>query len=294
MIHTQLRAFNAVARHGSFSKAAEALAVTQPALSLQVKAIEEAYGVKLFERSGHGTVLTEAGARLFKVSRRLSQIEEHVHDALSSSAGIDSGHLTIAADGPHIVMGLFARFMARHPHVELSVAMGNTGFVRRQLLEGQVDVAILPNVAGHRRIHAIKLYEHRAVVVVALDHAWARRADIDLRELDAQPMLAREAGSNTQHALRAALYHAGVRTRFVLELGSREALCEAVAAGIGIGVIWELEARASARVRALAIRNAAIHSTDFVACLKSERNRRPIKAFFDVAAEAHRQLRAPG
>ena len=283
MIHTQLRAFNAVARHGSFSKAAEALAVTQPALSLQVKALEEAYGVKLLERTGRRVILTDAGARLFKVSRRLAQVEEHVRDALSATAGADAGHLTIAADGPHIAMSLFARFMALHPQVQLSVAMGNTAFVRRQLLEGQADVAILPNVATHRRIHAVKLHEHRGVIVVALDHRWARRREIDLRELDGQPMLARESGSNTQRVFRETLEQAGVRPRSVLELGSREAVCEAAASGIGIGMLWELEARSSARVHVLGIRGAKICSTDYVACLKSERNRKLVKAFFAMA-----------
>jgi DNA-binding transcriptional LysR family regulator len=230
-------------------------------------------------------VLTDAGARLFKISRRLAQIEEHVRDALAATAGTDGGQLTLAADGPHIAMGLFARFMASHPHVELSVAMGNTAFVRRRLLEGQADVAILPNVANHRRIHAVKLHEHRAVIVVALDHPWARRREIALRELDGQPMLAREAGSNTHRALREALQQAGVRPRFVLELGSREAVCEAAASGVGIGLLWELEARASARVRALAIRDAQIRSTDYVACLKSERNRKLVKAFFATATQ---------
>lgn len=285
MIHTQLRAFDAVARHGSFSRAADELGLTQPALTIQVKALEETYGVKLLERNGRSVTLTATGSRLFKLSRRFAGMEEHVRDLLTASHELTSGHLRIAADGPHIVMGLLARVMARHPRLQLSVSMGNTQFVRRQLLEGQVDVAVLPNISGHRRVSAIPLHRHVGVAVVAHDHPWAARTEISIKELDGQSMLGREAGSNTHRALKGALQRAGVRPRFVLELGSREALCEAARAGIGIGIVWELETRGSARFKTLAIRDAEIVSTDYVACLKSERVRQIVKAFFAVAAE---------
>lgn len=284
MIYTQLRAFNAVAVEGSFSKAAAALGITQPALTIQVKALEEAYGVRLFDRKGRSIRLTAVGQHLFRLSRRLAGIEEHVRDLLAGSAELRQGTLRLAADGPHIVMGLFAHFMARYPGVRLSVAMGNTEFVRRQLLDRQVDCAILPAIGGHRQVHAIRLWEHRAVVIVAPNHPWAGRGSIAIGELDGQPMLTRERGSMTERILRAALQAAHVRPRFVLQLGSREAVCEAAAAGIGIGVIWELEARGSTRFRALAIHNADIRSTDYVACLKSEQGRQAIRAFFAVAA----------
>ena len=284
MLHTQIRAFDAVAREGSFSRAAEALGLTQPALTIQVKALEETYGVKLLNRSRRSVQLTEMGERLFRMSRRYASLEEQMREVLVESTELESGRLSLTADGPHIAMGVFARFLARHPKIELSVAMGNTRFVRDQLLERRTDLAILPGVDRHPQIHAMPLWRHTAVVIVANDHPWASRKSLDLAELDGQAMVSREEGSNTRRVTHQAMVKAGVRPRIVLELGSREAVCEAVGAGLGFGMIWQLEAQGSTRFRTLALRDVAITSTDHVACLKSERMRRAIKAFFQVAA----------
>ncbi len=105
-------------------------------------------------------------------------------------------------------------------------------------------------------------------------------------------MISREEGSNTRRITHAAMAKAGVRPRTVLELGSREAVCEAVGAGLGFSIIWELEASASTRFRTLHFRDTKITSSDYVACLKSESMRRSIKAFFAVAAGLSNQRAA--
>ena len=146
------------------------------------------------------------------------------------------------------------------------------------------NLAILPGVERHPQIHAMPLWRHTAVLIVANDHPWAARESVRLAELHDQPMISREEGSNTRRITHAAMAKAGVRPRTVLELGSREAVCEAVGAGLGFSIIWELEASASTRFRTLHFRDAKITSSDYVACLKSESMRRSIKAFFAVAA----------
>jgi len=284
MIYTQIRAFDAVARESSFSSAAKALGVTQPALTIQVKALEESHGVKLLERQGRGVKLTPMGVRLFRMSRQMAGLEERIRETLRGKQELQGGHLRLAADGPHIVMGLLNRFLARYPGVGLSVAMGNTEFVRQQLLERRVDIAILPRVKGHPQIHAQPLWHHKAVLIVAATHPWAGRRSITLESLEGEPMIAREEGSMTQRIVDDALARAGVKPRTVLQLGSREAICEAVSAGLGHSVIWELEAYGSTRFRTIPFRNVMMESTDFVACLKGERARQLVAAFFQVAA----------
>jgi aminoethylphosphonate catabolism LysR family transcriptional regulator len=284
MIYTQIRAFDAVAREGSFSRAATVLGLTQPAVTIQVKALEERHGLKLFHRQGRKVRLTEAGERLFAVSRQLAGLEERIEEALAGSQELEGGTLRLAVDGPHIVMGLFARFLDRHPSVRLSVAMGNTRYVRQELLEHRVDLAILPRINDHPQVDAMPLWHHRAVLIVANTHPWARRKSIGIRELEGEPMIGREEGSMTQQIWNEALERAGVKTRTVLQLGSREALCEAVSAGLGHGIIWELEGYGSTRFRSLAIADADIRSTDYIACLKIERMRRIIKAFMQITA----------
>ena len=283
MLYTQIRAFDAVAREGSFVRAAEMLGVTQPALTIQVKALEEAYGVKLLHRTGRSVRLTAAGERLFRMSRRFASVEEEIRHELSASEELKNVHLRVAVDGPHIAMGLFARFLAHHPGVSLSVATGNSRFVKQALLERRTDVAILPAIKRHPQIHAVPLWHHVGVLIVARNHPWANRKSVDLQDLDGQPMIAREDGSNTQKAAHDALTKIGAQPKVVLELGSREGVCEAVAAGLGTAIIWELEAYGSRRFTAIPIRGDAIRSTDYVACLKSERLRRSVKAFFAIA-----------
>jgi aminoethylphosphonate catabolism LysR family transcriptional regulator len=282
--YTQVRAFDAVARAGSFSRAAEALGLTQPALTIQVRALEDRYGVKLLIRQGRGVTLTPAGEQLFRVSRQMAGLEEQAHDLLTESQQLHDRSLRIASDGPHIVMGLFARFLVRHPGVKLSVAMGNTRFVREDLLERRADLAILPGVGDHAGIHAEPLWHHRAVVIVAPGHPWQDRKAVTLADLAGGKLIAREEGSMTQQILDRALAEAGLAANIVLRLGSREALCEAVAAGLGCGVVWELEAERRARLRSIPLTEPQLTSTDYIACLKSERSRRVIRAFFQEAA----------
>ncbi len=283
MIYTQIRAFDAVAREGSFSRAAEMLGVTQPALTIQVKALEERYGVKLLLRQGRSVQLTELGARLFKMSRRFAGMEEQIRETLAASHELEQGELRLAVDGPHIVMGIFARFIARHPRVGVSVALGNSRFVRQELLDRRADIAILPGVEGHPQIHAVPLWHHRGVLIVARNHPWAGRRSVELAELDGQPMIGREEGSMTQRLVDEALAKAGAAPRMVLELGSREALCEAVGAGLGAGIVWALEADGAPRLATIPLAGSPLASTDYVACLKSEWMRKSVKAFFQVA-----------
>lgn len=284
MIYTQIRAFDAVAREGSFSRAADVLNLTQPALTLQVKALEARHGLKLLHRDGRGVKLTEAGERLFTLSRQLASLEEMIDDTLTTSSEVQRGELRLAVDGPHIVMGLFAQFLARHPQVRLSVSMGNTQVVRQRLLDRHVDVGILPRIADHPRVHAVPLWTHRGLLITSHDHKLAGRKVVSLAELEGEAMIGREDGSTTQALVDAALTRHGVKARKVLELGSREALVEAVAVGLGCGIVWELEALASSRVRAIPIENDELTTTDYIACLKSERERAIVKAIFAEAA----------
>lgn len=284
MIYTQIRAFDAVAREGSFSRAAEVLNLTQPALTLQVKALEARHGLKLLHRDGRGVKLTEAGERLFTLSRQLASLEEMIDDTLATSSDVQRGELRLAVDGPHIVMGLFAQFLARHPQVRLSVSMGNTQVVRQRLLDRHVDVGILPRIADHPRVHAVPLWVHRGLLITAHDHRLAGRKVVSLTELEGEAMIGREDGSTTQALVDDALARRGVKARKVLELGSREALVEAVAVGLGCGIVWELEALASSRVSAIPIENDELTTTDYIACLKSERERAIVKAIFAEAA----------
>lgn len=284
MLYTRLRSFDAVARAGSYVAAAEELGITQPALSIQVRALETAYGIQLFERRGRSIRLTKAGRELFALSRQFMRLEQQIEDQLTRSRTIAGERLKLAFDGPHVTMPIVARFRERYPDVDLTISLGNTRTVRKQLLEREVDVAVLPRVAGDIRIRAEPIRHHEAVVIVGKGHGWYGRKKIAVEELSGESMIARESGSNTQLAVDQGLAKVGVQPRIVVRLGSREALKEAVAANIGFGLVWASEA-VGIDLHAIRLTGTEITSVDYLACLDESYRRVAVAAFFDVARE---------
>ncbi len=251
MNHAQLRAFHAVATEGSFTKAARLLRVSQPAVTIQVKALEESCGAALFDRRGRGVAVTEFGEGLLVITRRIFGLEQEAEELLAAAGELRSGRLNVGADGPYFVMELLAAFVARYPGVGVAVAMGNSQSVLQDLVDYRSDVAVLAWLGGDRRFHAVPFSRQPLVVFVPRDHEWAGRTGIRLAELSGRPMVVREIGSTTRRILEQALDEAGVRPRVLMEIGSREALREAVAAGLGIGVVSRAELGGDSRLRPL-------------------------------------------
>ena len=283
MNHAQIRAFHAVATEGGFTKAARLLGVSQPAVTIQVKALEESYGASLLHRSGQKVALSDLGRGLLDITRRIFDLEEEAEELLTAARELRGGHLRAGADGPYFVMGLLASFIGRYPGVRVTVAMGNSQSVLRDLVEYRTDVAVVARIDDDRRFHAVSLTNQPVVLFVPREHPWARRRGIRLAELEGQPMILREEGSSTQQIIEDALAEAGVTPRVVMEIGSREALHEAVAAGLGIGVVSAAEFGTDPRLKAVKISDTRLEAQEFVVCLKERRNVRTVQAFFDLA-----------
>ncbi|APR86673.1 Transcriptional regulator, LysR family protein [Minicystis rosea] len=277
----QLRAFHAVADRRSFTAAAEALGVSQPAVSMQVRALEEAHGVELLARSHRSVAPTALGASLLDITRRMFAVEAEAAELLDAASALLHGHLRIGADAPFLVVPLLADFHAQHPKVELALVLGNSNDVLRDLLDGRTDVAALSDRVDDPRLFAIPAARSRQVVIVSRAHPWARRTGVRLADLDGAPMLVREEGSITRRAFESAIARTGVRPAVVMEIGSREALQEAVAAGLGAAVIIEAERGRDDRIVALPITDVVIEHVEYVACLQDRRRLRAIAAFLD-------------
>ncbi|MEE8533036.1 MAG: LysR substrate-binding domain-containing protein [Alphaproteobacteria bacterium] len=284
--HAQLRAFHAVATERSFTKAARALRVSQPAVTIQVKALEESCGAALLDRRGRQVVPTELGEGLLAITRRIFGLEQEADEMLAAAGELRSGHLKVGADGPYFVMELLAAFIGRYPGVRVTVAMGNSQSVVQDLVDYRADVAVLAWVGDDRRFHSIPYSRQPVVVFVPRDHEWAGRSAIRLAELEGRAMVLREVGSTTRQILERALGAAGVSPRVVMEIGSREALREAVAAGLGVGVVSRAELGGDARLWPLEIADARLESWEFVVCLKERRNLRTVKAFLSLVEDA--------
>src|SRR5215469_14507590 len=164
MTHASLRAFHAVASHGSFTRAAASLGVTQPTLSAQVKALEETYGVALLDRRGRSVAVTALGEQLLDVTRRFFLLEEEADELLARARDLTAGHLRVAAGGPYYAVPLLAAFRARYPGVHVSLSIGNSGEVLDALLHDRADVAMISDVEPDPRLEALPYAEHRLVV----------------------------------------------------------------------------------------------------------------------------------
>ena len=279
MNYAQIRAFHAVADEGGFTRAAAALNVTQPTLSGQVKALEDRYGVKLFERQGRGIALTGLGQELREVTRQFFDTEEAIERLLSAAQGLAHGKLRVGADAPYHVIPLLAAFNRRHPGIQLAISFGNSELVLQRLFERRSDVAVLPNVPTDERLHAVVIGKERIVAFVDRGHPWSTRQSIRLEDLANQRLILREVGSTTRALFETALRKARVQPGDVLEVGSREAVREAVAAGLGVGAVFESEFGKDERVQKLRVRDANLETTEYAVCLRDRRDMPVVRAF---------------
>ena len=285
---TQLRSFHAVASSGGFVAGASVLNVSQPTLTAQIKALEAEFGVELFYRRNRRSELTPTGRDLLAITQRLFAEENEAREFLAAAKGLRTGHLRIGAVGPYHVTEMLAAFNQRYPGITLSMSIGNSSEVQRDLLNYKSDVAVLAHIDPDSRLTAIPYRRHPVLVFMAADHRLARRKSVGMAELANEPFVARELGSTTRRAFEAAAKAKGISLRTIIEIGSREAIREAVIHGIGIGYVSEAEFISDPGLRAVRIADADIYTAAHVVVLRERQHSRVIRAFLDVVNGALR------
>lgn len=289
--HAHLRSFHAVATHGSFTRAAEILHITQPTLSGQVKELEERYGIRLFVRQGRRIELTDIGKSAFAITQHLFRHEEEVEQLLQSARALTSGILLVAADSPYLVTPLLAQFQRLYPGIQISIQYGNSQQLMSWVESHRCDVAFLPIIpGGNDRLFSIPLAPDKLVVFVNQSHVWAERRSITIEELSEQRIILREKGSHTRSIFEAAMAQAGGKLNDVMEISGREGVREAVAAGFGVGIVAATELMADSRLRALRISNAELIYVQQVICLKERRSLRVTNAFLEMIESSQKAL----
>jgi aminoethylphosphonate catabolism LysR family transcriptional regulator len=283
---TQLRAFHLVAQAGSFTRAARAGGVSQPTLSAQVRALEASHGVSLFDRRGRGVTLTPLGQTLFAVTTRLFAVEDEAEALLAGARSLTRGHLRVAADSATHVMPLLAELKRRHAGLTFSLRIGNSSDVLEQILDYAADVAVTAKQTSDPRIHSLALRTDRLVVFVPRTHPWAERRHIGIAELGGCDLVVRERGSITREVFEARLAEAGVRPGTLIEVQTREAVREAVAAGFGLGTVFDSELGQDPTIQALDVRDADLTVGEYVVCLEERRRIPLVRGFLETAQAA--------
>ena len=280
----QLRAFDAVAREGSFTRAANRLFISQPAVTGHVKALEEHYQITLLRRTARRVELTEEGTRLAAITRALFGLAEEAQAMLEANRELLTGRLEVAADGPHRVMPMLAQLRERYPGITVNLRLGNAQETLAALLSEHADVAVLTEIEPRKGVYLQNLAPSRICALLPVSHALAADAgELPLTSLDRQIMVLREPGSTTRRTFDQACAEAGVQPRVLLELDSREAVTEAVAAQLGVGIVSSAELSHDPRVVARPLAGAGLVNQHMLGCLERRRELRLISAFLALA-----------
>ncbi len=238
----QIEVFLAVCRHLSFSRAAEQLALTQPAVSAQVRQLEELVGEPLFDYLGRQLYLTAAGELLERAGRDLQQRLVSLEMELAEQRGVMRGALNLVAESSaqYFLPALLARFCSDYPSVELQLRVTNHAEVQKSLRENRADLVVMGLVPEDRALAFIPFRDNALIAVAAADHPLALASaqdELTLLQLAGQTLLVREPGSGTRRAFDDHCAAQGVRFGRLQQLGSLEAVCTGVEAGFGVAVL---------------------------------------------------------
>jgi DNA-binding transcriptional LysR family regulator len=235
----QLQVFEAAARLGGYTRAAETLHLSQPAVSMQIRQLEEQAGMPLFDQIGKKVHLTDAGRTLYKHAQSiLAQVNEAQLE-FEEMRGMRRGQLniTIASTANYFAPRLLAAFCQRHPEVKVSLDVSNREHILELLKETDKDLAIMGRPPEASDLVAHPFMENPLVVIAAPDHPLAQAHDIPLARLNEETFISREIGSGTRMAAERFFDEAGTRLTTVMEMSSNEAIKQAVQAGLGLGVV---------------------------------------------------------
>ncbi len=282
---SELRAFDATARTGSMSAAARLLGLRQPTVSAHIASLERAYGVELFHRRGGRIELTDFGALLQEVTQRITRGEQQAAALLLAARNSYEGMLKLGAIGPHNIVPMVARYRQQHPAVRVAVAIGDSRTVASRVMDQQDDVGLLLHAVDDPRVHCRPYRRQPLLVFAPSGHVLAHRAGLTLKDLGGFEFVLREEGSRTRQTFLAGLATAGVTIRTSLEMGSREAVREAVAQGLGLGVVAQTAFVPDPRLVVLQIGGMALHTHVHVICLAERRNATLIAGFLRVVDE---------
>ncbi|MEJ2178483.1 MAG: LysR substrate-binding domain-containing protein, partial [Gammaproteobacteria bacterium] len=202
------------------------------------------------------------------------------------------GELTVGADSPYIITPLMAAYQRRYPGVKISIRYGNSSQLLKWLKSQRCDIAILANVPEDQpKLNVLQLQPDHLVAFVNREHVWAGQRTVSLEEIVSERVIMREKGSHTRSIFEQALADAGLRLNNVMQIDSREGVREAVAAGLGIGIVSATELGTDTRFRALQVKDAELVNSESIITLNERHKEQPIRAFIEMVSDEIEQGR---
>ncbi len=254
----RLEIFVKVAELGSFSRAAEALRLTQPTVSEHLRSLEDELGVQLLDRLGRGATPTRAGQLLLGYARRLLGLAREARQAVDHFQGRMAGELAVGGStipGEYVLPALIGRFRGKYPEVRISLAIGSSRQVEEWVYEGRVELGVVGARPAARGLQGRELMADDLVMVIPAGHPWEGRPSVSLEEARHEPLIVRERGSGSREALEQALGEVGLDLatfRVVAEMASTQAVKQGVRAGVGVSLVSRRAVEDECRARLLA------------------------------------------
>lgn len=237
----QLQVFDCVASQQSFTRAAEALHLSQPGVSMQVKQLESAVEMALFEQIGKRIDLTDAGRVMQRLSRAVTEQLRETEQAIDELKGVEGGRLrvSVATTVNYFASRLLSAYCAKHPKVQVSLDVTNRESVIRKLTENSTDIVLMGQPPAGLNVEAQPFMENPLVVIAGPQHPLAGKQRIPLAKLSQETFLIREPGSGTRLAMERFFEEQGTKPAASIEMSSNEAIKQSVEAGLGLGIVSE-------------------------------------------------------
>jgi DNA-binding transcriptional LysR family regulator len=245
----KLKVFCTVAETRSFSKTSEIIHLTQPAVSLQIQALEEMYETKLFDRSSSRVTLTPAGEVLYKYAKEILALYTAAEKVLGEMTGLVKGSITIGAGstiGNYMLPSVISDFRKTHPKIKVHLSVANMQRVIELLNAGNINVGLVEGDVKRQKIVVEKLLSDELLLIVPAHHPWAKRKEVSVSELIEEPFILREAGSGTRQTIEKFLARHGITLQGMkvsMVLGTTQAIKEAVENGLGVSIVSRWAAR---------------------------------------------------
>ena len=235
----QLRAMNAVVRTGTISQAAKELNVTPPAISMQMRLLEESVGLPVVERTDAGLRPTDAGVAVLDAVHRCESALEACGEALEEMKGIGGGRVAVGvvSTAKYFAPRALAAFTKNHPKVEMRLSVGNRRETIDSLRDNELDFAVMGRPPQEFEVERVVIGDHPHVIVAPPDHPMAKRHDISFADVAGETFLLREDGSGTRALMQRLFAKAGHNPNTGMEIGSNETIKQAVMAGLGIALL---------------------------------------------------------
>jgi DNA-binding transcriptional LysR family regulator len=258
----KLKVFCTVAETKSFSKTSEIIHLTQPAVSLQIQALEEMYETKLFDRSSSKVTLTPAGEVLYKYAKDILALYVSAEKVIGEMTGLVKGSITIGAGstiGNYLLPSVISDFRRAHPKIKVHLFVANMQRVIELLNAGNISLGLVEGDVKRQKMVVEKLISDELLVIVPTHHPWSKRKDVSIAELIDEPFILREAGSGTRQTIEKFFARHGItpqNMKVSMVLGSTQAIKEAVENGLGVSIISRWSARKE-------IRFGTLHTLNF-------------------------------